>query len=260
LNILIPMAGRGQRFLDQHYAFPKPLISVDGKPMIEAVVESLNVRGRFIFLVLAEHLRTYALPELLRRAVRPDEAVIVPVHQITEGAACTALLAKDYIDSDEPLLIANSDQLVEWEPEHFVETAEDGCIATFTATHPKWSYVRLDAAGYVAEVAEKRPISDHATCGIYYFAHGSSFVWGAERMIATDKRVNGEFYIAPVYNELIEMGARITTYEVEAMHGLGTPEDLEEYKRRKALRRRKVRREPQPEMETTAVQPELEKR
>lgn len=222
MNILIPMAGRGSRFEAAGYTFPKPLIDVDGKPMIQVVTESLGVEGRYIFLVLRDHLCDYALTDLFDR-IAPDH-VIVPVDGVTEGAACTALLARDFID-DGPLLIANSDQLIEWD--HALPDA-DGVILTFRATHPKWSYVR-EEQGRVVEVAEKRPISDKATCGVYWFRQGSDFVNGADAMIAQERRVNGEFYIAPVFNELIERGRTVVSHDVTRMVGLGTPEDLEAY-------------------------------
>lgn len=222
MNILIPMAGRGSRF--DGYTFPKPLIDVEGRPMVQAVVESLGLDGRYIFLARAEHIATYALEDLFDR-IAPYH-VIVPVQGTTDGAACTALLARGFIDTDEPLVIANSDQVVVWDQS--LHAMLDGLILTFTATHPKWSFVRT-RNGLVTEVAEKRPISTEATCGIYAWAKGSDFVRSAESMIQADKRVNGEFYIAPTFNELVAEGAKIATQRVRAMWGLGTPEDLQAY-------------------------------
>ena len=230
MNILIPMAGRGSRFADAGYTFPKPLIDVGGRPMIQVVTDSLGLHGRHVFLVLREHLEQFAITDLFNRMLPDDVAITVPVDRVTEGAACTALLAREYIDNEDPLVIANSDQLILWNSVNFLRRVKDadGAIATFYGTHPKWSYVRVrDDA--VIEVAEKRPISTDATCGIYYFRHGSDFVRGAAQMIAADKRVNGEFYIAPVYNELIADGKRIVPYPVAEMWGLGTPEDLEAF-------------------------------
>lgn len=228
MNVLVPMAGRGSRFAEAGYTFPKPLIDVRGEPMIAAAVRSLGVvADRFIYLVLAEHLREYAIREVLHDLTPTAVVTVVPVQTVTQGAACTALLARNFIDNDEPLLIANSDQVIDWDGR--IDDS-DGMVLTFPASHPKWSYVRLD--GYrVREVAEKRPISHHATCGVYWFKRGRDFVRAADRMIAANKRVNGEFYIAPAINELIADGKRITAHPVHAMHGLGTPEDLEAYLR-----------------------------
>jgi dTDP-glucose pyrophosphorylase len=155
---------------------------------------------------------------------------IVEVDGVTEGAACTTLLAKGFIDNDEPLLMANSDQFVEWNSSEFmykmVEQDLDGGIVSFTATHPKWSFARVNEEGYVEEVAEKNPISDIATVGIYYWKKGSDYVKYAEQMIKKDIRVNNEFYVAPVFNEAIEDGKRIKTFGIQGMWGIGTPEDL----------------------------------
>jgi dTDP-glucose pyrophosphorylase len=149
---------------------------------------------------------------------------------LTEGAACTTLLAKEYIDNDAPLVMANSDQFVEWNSNEclyaFTADSIDGGIITFEATHPKWSYAKLDDNGFVSEVAEKRPISNLATVGIYYWRHGSDYVKYAEQMIKKDIRTNNEFYVAPVFNEAIGDGKKIRCKNIEKMWGIGTPEDL----------------------------------
>jgi len=155
---------------------------------------------------------------------------IIEVDDLTDGAAVTALLAKDYINNQNPVLFANSDQYVEWDSTEFMykmsETGSDGGILTFESYHPKWSFAKTDESGFVSEVAEKNPISNNATVGLYYWKHGSQFVKYAERMIAKDIRVNNEFYICPVYNEAIQDGKKIVTSRVQKMWGLGTPEDL----------------------------------
>ena len=232
LNVLIPMAGAGSRFAEVGYTFPKPLIQVNDKPMIQLVVENLGMEANYIFVVQQEHREKYNLDTLLN-LIAPN-CKIVEVDHITEGAACTALLAKEHIDNDAPLFFANSDQFVEWNPVEFMyemqERQSDGGIVTFKATHPKWSFAKLDPnTHWVTEVAEKNPISDNATIGFYYWKEGKEFVKYAEQMIAKDKRVNGEFYVCPVFNEAIEDGYKITTYEAKKMWGLGTPEDLEYY-------------------------------
>ena len=226
LNLLIPAAGAGRRFVEAGYKEAKPFIDVCGKPMLQRVIDNVRPSEAHRFHVI-----------LRRDAVPPSVMGFYDSHMlltdgVTEGAACTALLAKGYLDNDSPLLIANSDQLLDWDVDEFLATAygNEGSIVTFTASDPKWSYVRKED-GRVVEVVEKRVVSDEATCGIYYWAHGSDFVRCAERMIAQDIRTNGEFYIAPVYNELIAQGGFVTTYRIptEAMHGLGTPEDLRTY-------------------------------
>jgi HAD superfamily hydrolase (TIGR01509 family) len=231
MNVLIPMAGAGSRFQQAGYTFPKPLIDVKGKPMIQVVVENLGINANFIFVVQKEHREKYNLDTLLN-LIAPNSKV-VEVDGLTEGAACTALLAKEYIDNDNPLFFANSDQFVEWDSTEFMykmnETDADGGIVSFRATHPKWSFAKVDENGLVTEVAEKNPISDIATVGYYYWKNGSDFVKYAEEMIEKDIRVNNEFYVCPVFNQAIEGGKQIRTFDIPKMWGLGTPEDLKYY-------------------------------
>ena len=207
MNILIPMAGEGSRFKQEGYTFPKPLIDVNGKPMIQCVIENLDFDAQYIFLVRSDHLEKYTIKSLLK-LVTNGRCKIVPVDGLTEGAACTALLARELIDSDEELLIANSDQIIEYSKENFNTirrfTKFDSSVFTFRAVHPKWSFVKVNSRGVATEVAEKNPISDIATCGIYYYRRGADFVRYADNMIKSDVRVNNEFYICPVYNELIQ--------------------------------------------------------
>ena len=232
LNVIIPMAGAGSRFAAAGYTFPKPLIDVDGRPMIQVVVENLGIQANYVFVVQKEHREKYALDTLLN-LITKNNATIVEVDGVTEGAACTALLAREHIDNDDPLFFANSDQFVVWDPMDFMytmqETQSDGGIVTFKATHPKWSFARTDNTGKVLEVAEKNPISDNATVGFYYWKKGSDFVKYADQMIDHDKRVNNEFYVCPVFNEAIEDGLDIKSYDVSEMWGLGTPEDLTKF-------------------------------
>jgi len=231
LNVLIPMAGEGSRFTTAGYTFPKPLIDVKGKPMIQVVVENLNMDANFIFVVRKEHREKYNLDSLLK-LIAPG-CQIVETDGLTEGAACTALLAKDFIDNDAPLFFANSDQFVEWDSNEFMykmnETNADGGIVSFTATHPKWSFAKINENGLVTEVAEKNPISDIATVGYYWWKNGSDFVKYAEQMIDKDLRINNEFYVCPVFNEAIADKKEIRTFNTDGMWGLGTPEDLKYY-------------------------------
>ena len=230
MNILIPMAGRGSRFETQGYTFPKPLIEVKGKPMIQVVVDNLNIKAKYTFIVQKEHYEKYNLKYLLN-LITPN-CNIVQVDGITEGAACTTLLAKEFIDNDQPLLIANSDQFVEWDSSKtlyaFSNSESDGGILTFKASHPKWSYVKLNDEGYAEEVAEKKPISNNATVGIYWWKKGSEYVKYAEQMIRRNIRTNNEFYVCPVFNEAIRDNKKIIINEIkkDGMWGIGTPEDL----------------------------------
>ena len=237
LNIVLPIAGRGSRFASAGYTVPKPLIPVHGVPMIETVVRNVRPSSphRFIFVALQEHLDHLGMRQTLERAA--PGSMVVPVRQVTEGAACTVLLAREHIDSAEPLMLANSDQWVDIDINDYLATMDregaDGLIMTMQANDPKWSFVGLDSRDFVTEVVEKRVISDEATVGIYNFRRGADFVRAADRMIARNLRVNNEFYVAPVYNELIEDGARIAIYNVgregAGMYGLGIPADLDQF-------------------------------
>lgn len=231
LNVLIPMAGAGTRFREAGYTFPKPLIDVNGKPMIQTVVDNLGLEANYIFVVQKEHREKFNLDTMLG-LIAPD-CNIIDVDGITEGAACTALLAKDLINNDDPLFFANSDQYVEWDVMEFMyamnEKGADGGIVTFEATHPKWSFAKTDESGLVTEVAEKNPISNQATVGYYYWAKGKDFVSYAEEMIEKNIRVNNEFYVCPVFNQAIADDKKIYTHTASKMWGLGTPEDLRYY-------------------------------
>ena len=231
LNVLIPMAGNGTRFAEKGYQYPKPLIDVDGVPMIQAVVNNLNIKAQYTFIVQESHYIDFNLQSVLTSIV--PGCNIVRVSGLTEGAAMTCLMAKQYIDNDRPLVIANSDQLLNWDARDFLYdlyTSDlDARVATFTANDAKWSYVKVEN-DLVTKVAEKKAISNIATVGVYAWKKGSDFVKYARQMIAKDIRTNNEFYVAPVFNEAILDNKKIGVYNVKMMIGLGTPEDLEKYK------------------------------
>ncbi len=237
LNIVVPMAGRGSRFATAGFALPKPLIDVGGLPMIQLVVDNLTPKRphRFVFLCLEEHIHAYPVKELLRGISPGCEIVTVP--GVTQGAACTVLLAQEFIDNSDPLMIANSDQWVGVDINTYLDDIEtrdlDGLIMTMRANDPKWSFVRLDKADNIIEVVEKEVVSEEATVGIYNFRKGSDFVNSAQEMIRKDLRVNNEFYVAPCYNEMIGRGDRIGFHNIgsegNGMHGLGIPSDLETF-------------------------------
>ncbi len=235
INIVIPMAGNGKRFAEAGYSLPKPLIDVKGRPMISHVIDNVrpDIDHKFTFICRREHCQQFNLEELLD-ALAPG-CNIVTVEKVTEGAACTVLLAADFFNNDSPLVLANSDQLIDLDIDSLISDAQerglDGDILTFQSAHPKWSYAKLSPEGLVECVAEKEPISSHATVGIYYFEQGSLFFEGAVSMIEKNIRVNGEFYVCPVYNEILLARKKVGIFEIApwAMHGLGTPEDLQAY-------------------------------
>ena len=237
INIVVPMAGRGSRFQEAGYQLPKPLIPVHGVPMIRLVIENLrpSTPHRFLFLCLQEHLEKYQVANQLQDWTGGCE--VIPVNQVTEGAACTVLLAKALINTNASLMIANSDQWVDINIDDYLETLTnekaDGLIMTMWADDPKWSFIGLDSLGNIDRVVEKEVISNEATVGIYNFAHGSDYVSAAEAMIKKDLRVNNEFYVAPAYNEMIAKSKKIVFHnvgkEAAGMYGMGIPSDLAKF-------------------------------
>ncbi|TCT44637.1 glycosyltransferase family 2 protein [Martelella mediterranea] len=234
LNIVVPMAGRGSRFANAGYKDPKPLIRVHGKPMIEVVVDNLRPQTphRFIFICQNQHIADYGLEPKLRALAENVE--IVGIDGITEGQACSVLEAEHFIDNDEPVMTANSDQYIDFDINDYLDFMEkggfDGLVMTMKADDPKWSFVR-EENGKVVETAEKRVISNDAAVGIFNFRRGRDLVRASKAMIADDLRVNGEFYICPVYNYLIRDGLKVGHYgigeEYNGMYGLGIPSDLD---------------------------------
>jgi dTDP-glucose pyrophosphorylase len=228
MNILIPMAGRGSRFSEKGYQLPKPLIDVNGKSMIERVIENIGLEGRHIFIILKEHAELL-MPVLQRCA---PNCVTIEIDTVTQGAACTCLLAEEYINNDEHLLIANCDQLMEWDREDFLSKIKedvDGYILTFTSDEKKHSYAKLNRHGCIIKVAEKEVISDIATVGVYHWAKGRYMVDSCKNMIEKNIRTNSEFYLCPSYNQMIEEGYILKTLHIGRHHPIGTPEDLEQY-------------------------------
>lgn len=234
VRIIIPMAGAGSRFASAGYDKPKPFIDVLGKPMIFHVLENLHVsNSEYILLVRSEHLNKEKV--VIDEIVSQFNVTIVPVDSLTEGAACTVLHAHKLINDCQPILIANSDQIVDINVQDFIHDSDardlDGSILCFEDTDAKWSYAKLDETGLVTLVKEKEVISSHATVGLYYFRYGKIFVENAIDMIVRNERVNKEFYVAPVYNYAIKNGSKIGIYSIDkiSMHGTGTPADLNAY-------------------------------
>ncbi len=236
INIVIPMAGEGSRFAAAGYTTPKPFIDVNGKTMVEQVLDNLACPdARFILIARKKHMDDQA--SLVDRIRSRYNARFIPVERLTQGTACTVLFARKEINNDTPLIIANSDQLVDLSMADFIEDSRkrglDGSILTFVDRNrdPKWSFARLNRHNHVVEVKEKTAISDIATVGIYLFTRGHYFVDAAIDMIIEDERVNNEFYTCPTYNYIIREGKKIGVFHIdpEQMHGLGTPDDLNAY-------------------------------
>jgi dTDP-glucose pyrophosphorylase len=226
INVLIPMAGSGSRFAEVGYTLPKPMIDVQGKPMIQVAVETLDIDATYTYVVQKEHHEQYNLANLLNKLT--PNCNIVQVDGITEGAACTTLLAKQYINNDKPLIISNSDQWIDWNSTDAIAhwSTADGGILTFKSNNPKHSYAKINEEGLVTETDEKKVISNDATVGVYYWKKGYDYVRYAEQMIEKNIRTNNEFYVCPVFNQAIEDGKKIVIKEIDTYKPLGTPEDL----------------------------------
>jgi NDP-sugar pyrophosphorylase family protein len=233
MKVIIAMAGQGSRFLKVGITTPKPFIDVKGRWMLEWAIKSLpTVPGKdMIFICLKEHDIKFDLSNKLR-AKFGESINIILVNKVTEGQACTVLLAKDLINNDEGLIIYNNDTYIKSDIAQAINKKDSnikGIISTATAEGDRWSFVKLNQQGYVIEVAEKKRISDHICTGLYYFSHGSDFVWAAEQMIKKNIRVNDEFYVAPVYQEMINRGDKIIINKVNELWEMGTPESLTKF-------------------------------
>lgn len=236
INVVIPMAGAGSRFVKAGYKTPKPFIDVAGKPMIVRVMENLSYQ-KVNYYLIARKDHVVAEKEVVGKIEKEFGAKFILIDKLTEGMACTVLYARKYINTDVPLLLANSDQIVDISIGDYIEDCLkrklDGSIMTFNDPHmdTKWSFARVDGNGLVTEVKEKVAISEHATVGVYMYSKGRDFVDAAIDMIIENDRVNNEFYTCPTYNYAIKSGKKIGIYNIEfgQMHGVGTPEDLNSY-------------------------------
>ena len=235
-DVVVPMAGDGSRFAAEGYDLPKPMVDVAGEPMVSLAVRTLGLpEGRHVFLARSEHLSRYPMGGYLAGLAR--EALVVPVEHRTEGAACTVLLAADALGLDtstRPLVVANSDQAVDWDPDavlhRMVSRRLDGMVLCFPAPdrNPKWSYAEEGPDGLISRVAEKDPISDLATAGVYVWRRGRDFARTTRAMVTAGTKTRGEYYVCPTFQPLIDAGMRFEAPRCE-MHGLGTPADLRLY-------------------------------
>jgi len=237
MNIIIPLGGLGKRFADEGFKNPKPLIKIDEKPMILWAIESLGTSGNYIF-ILRKSFGSDRIREVLENTVKGCK--IIEIDYLTEGPASTCLLAKEFINNDEELIIANCDQIMWWNGDYFINSVRnsryDGVIVTYYANTSKNSYAKINQHGDVVEVKEKEVISNISLNGIHYWKRGKSFVYSAEQMIfKNDRAINGEFYIGPSYNYMIKNQERVGIFHIpETQHNaVGTPDDLREFLRKK---------------------------
>lgn len=226
------MAGKGSRFSNAGYKLPKPLIEINGVTMIEKVIKNLTPKKKhkFIFICQRDHLLNYDLESIFYKTCKSYE--IVSIEKITEGAACTVLLAKEFINNKDGLMIANCDQYVDININDYLdaELNFDGYIMTMKSNETKWSYINYDMNKNIKGIIEKKVVSDDATVGVYNFSRGELFVQNAEEMIMKNDRVNDEFYVAPVYTYMAKKKFKLGIYDISGkMYGLGTPKDLETF-------------------------------
>ncbi len=235
INIVIPMAGMGKRFIEAGYILPKPLLKIEDKEIIGHIIDIMRMpKAQFIFIVREEHCRDHNLDKILLK-LEPN-AKIIKINQVTEGAVCTVLLAKEFFNDNNPVIIKDCDQIINWDPEHFMEFVQrnnaDGAIVNIHTERPNYSFSRVDHAGRIFETAEKSVISNYGSVGIYYFARGTDLIKYAERMIERNIRTNNEFYTSPVYNQFIQDFKLILHYPIAEMFQLGTPEEFHENRNR----------------------------
>jgi dTDP-glucose pyrophosphorylase len=221
LNILIPLAGSTVFFEGDDWQFPKPLIEINSVPMIQLLIENLNqidLDKNFIFLLKDEDCTKFHLSEIIRLLTN-NKCTIIKIKGETKGALCSALLAIDHINNDDPLLISNGDQLFQNNLNQsisilFDQSVDGGCVV-FESVHPRWSFVKVSNEMNIVEASEKRPISKNAIAGLYAFRRGQDFVEAAKEVIRKDSNINGTFYISSVINELILKDLKLTISRVD---------------------------------------------
>ena len=235
INIVVPMAGGSEFFKEARYPFPKPLAEINSKTMIELFLENMNQiegRKRYIFVVNSADCERFHLDNVLNLLTN-NSCHIIKIASSTQGAAASILMAIDFINNDDEMIISNYDQYIDASIKDVLQEFNDvdAGVITFRSIHPKWSFIKVDKDNMITEVAEKKPLSDQAIAGLYYFSKGSSFVSGAMSMIKKGADINGAFFIAPVLNEIILENKRLGYVQIpaEQYHTFYTPKKITEY-------------------------------
>ena len=232
INIVIPMAGKGKRFLDKGIETPKPLIEVNSKPFISHVIDSVLFKEAFFyFLIRDDHLKLHDFESIFNK--KKINYKIIPVKEITEGAACTVLLSFNLLNKNLPLIVKDCDQIMNWSKDNFLEFVSrrknDGVLVTVPTINPGFSFVELkDDMSSVSRTKEKEVVSSFGNTGCYYFKKTSEFEIYTNKMIEKNIRVNNEFYISQVYNEYILDNKKILHYPIVEIFSINTPEELSE--------------------------------
>lgn len=234
MNIIVLMAGPGNDFELKGYVYPRYLLEINGESIIQRVMDSLkDLQAKMSFVIRKEEDDKAYIGSTLN--LLSPQCHIYKVSGLTKGAVCSALFAIDSIDNGDELLIINGDQWIKngivQAIDHFRKNKEEGGIVVFRSVHPRWSFVALDEEGYVNETSEKRPISDMATAGCYYFRQGKDFVEAAFNTIRKDVNYNGSYYICSTYNELVLAQKKVGVYEISKKDyvSFATPQMYENY-------------------------------
>lgn len=234
MNIIVLMAGPSKNFEDQGYVYPKYLLEMNGEPIIQRVVEGLKpLKANISFVIRKEDDDKAYLASTLQ--ILAPNSTVYKVGEETQGAVCSTLFAIDSINNDDELIVLNGDQLVKKglseSVAEFRKKDYAGGVIVFRSVHPRWSYVALDENGLVNETSEKRPISDLATAGCYYFRHGKDFVEAAFNTIRKDVNYGGKYYICSTFNELILNQQKVGVYEINKKDyiSFATPQMYENY-------------------------------
>lgn len=230
INVVIPMAGNGQRFKDAGYLLPKPLIEVDGVAMLARVIHNIRPKATHVFTLI-----TREWSDMIGYGfISPSMGNTISLSEPTDGAVCTILKARSRI-SGSPLLLANCDQLIDFDVNDFIASGENSLV-TFNSSNPHHSYVKVGEDGYLLDIVEKEVVSDRAVAGVYYFNNGAQFLEYADEVVARDLKTKGEFYLSSVIDLMIQDGVAFTEYDAPS-YMLGTPEELERYLNETANRR-----------------------
>jgi dTDP-glucose pyrophosphorylase len=237
------MAGLGLRFSEKGYILPKPLISASGNPIIINVIRNMPKSDKWIFAVREEHIKKFGIDKVIRSEIK--NAIIIPVNKTTEGQACTCLLAKKYLDPNEPLFIASCDATYLYDEKkynEYINKKDVDCILwTFTnrdnlKQNPNaWGWCKVDKDKMtITDMSVKIPIStnpynDHAVAGIFYFKKSKDFIDSAEAMIKENYRINNEFYVDAIPIFLKKVNKKSIIFDVKLYVSFGSPKDFEYY-------------------------------
>lgn len=239
LTIAVPMAGNSFFFPEADHKFPKMFIEINGRPMIQLVLENLiKIQGdiRFLFIINESDAKKYHLDNVLRM-LTDNNCDIVMQRSSTKGAVCSLLLGAKYLNHDNPILITNVDQIIDHNLNnilsHFNAIDADGGVACFDSVHPQWSYARVIGNDMLVETAEKSPISRNAIAGLYYFRRGRDFIDSAMKTIEKDRSLDGVFYTSLTFNEMILQNKQLFAYRIapDEYHSFYSPNKIAEYEK-----------------------------